>query len=133
LQILSLKINLIGVNQFIITLHHLFKLHRLRLNQTKRRTGYDLFINKLKRIPNFNVYEGRCQKVDGEFHQKGVDTLLTMGLMEFAIQNKGGTIIIIACDTDFVPILNSIRKNMVLKLYCIIIMIILEVQNFYVK
>ena len=64
-------------------------------DQTKRRTGYDHFINKLKRIPNFNVYEGRCQKVDGEFHQKGVDTLLTMGLMEFAIQNKGGTIIII--------------------------------------
>lgn len=80
-------------------------------DEKKRRTNYDHFINKLRRIPNFLIYEGRCQKVDGVFHQKGVDTLLTMGLLESASEKKGETIIIVACDTDFVPVLNSIRKK----------------------
>jgi uncharacterized LabA/DUF88 family protein len=91
-----------------------------------KRTNYDKFINKLKKIPNFLIFEGRCQKVNGDFHQKGVDTLLTMGLMELAIQNKGGTIILIACDTDFVPVLNFIRKKYNIK-------VILYYYNDYVR
>jgi len=77
-------------------------------DEQRRRTNYDNFINKLRRISNFSIYEGRCQKVDGQFHQKGVDTLLTMGLLELASDKKGETIIIIACDTDFVPVLNCL-------------------------
>jgi uncharacterized LabA/DUF88 family protein len=51
-------------------------------DQIIRRAKYDKFINNLKNNDCFNVFEGRCQKVDGDYHQKGVDTLLTMGLMK---------------------------------------------------
>ena len=46
-----------------------------------RRRNYDKFINILKRYQDIVVREGRCQKVDGGFTEKGVDTLLTMDLM----------------------------------------------------
>ena len=95
-------------------------------DQKSRRTNYDRFINKLKRIPNFFIWEGRCQKVDGKFHQKGVDTLLTMKLIEVASDNRGKTIILVACDTDFVPVLNSIRKKYGVK-------VILYFYNDYVR
>jgi uncharacterized LabA/DUF88 family protein len=80
-------------------------------DEVRRRGNYDRFINHLKRFPNFTVREGRCQKVEGEFHQKGVDTLFTMDLFE-ACKNKDiKTIIVLTCDTDFVPILNKLRES----------------------
>lgn len=80
-------------------------------DETIRRSKYDNFTNKLKKIPNFVVREGRCQKVDGEYHQKGVDTLVTMDLLTEAVANKGMTFIVVACDTDFVPIIKEIKEK----------------------
>ncbi len=80
-------------------------------DETKRRSNYDRFKNKLDKIPNFVVREGRCQKVDGECHQKGVDTLVTMDLLSEAAANRGLTFVLVACDTDFVPILKEINEK----------------------
>ena len=80
-------------------------------DDARRRRNYDRFITNLKRIEGFTVREGRCQKIDGEFHEKGVDALMTMDLMETALKGKVKTIILIACDTDFVPVLNRIREE----------------------
>ena len=55
--------------------------------------------------------EGRCQKIDNIFMQKGVDTLLTMDLFEVVHKKEVETVILLACDTDFVPILNRIREE----------------------
>lgn len=81
------------------------------VDERERKAKYDKFINKLRRIPNFYVREGRCQKKDDGYTQKGVDTLLTMDLFE--VCNKGNikTIILIICDTDFVPILKKIQET----------------------
>jgi hypothetical protein len=38
--------------------------------ETSRRAGYDKFVNAVKRIPNFTVREGRCQKTDDGFKAK---------------------------------------------------------------
>jgi len=60
--------------------------------------------------------EGRCQrlKIDGryKFTQKGVDILLVMDLMRFekTFQNIK-KIILIACDSDFVPAINQLKKE----------------------
>jgi uncharacterized LabA/DUF88 family protein len=70
-----------------------------------RKTNYDKFINKLHKS-RIIVREGRCQKINNEYIQKGVDTLMTMDLMLCS-----QTIIIIACDTDFVPVLKEIRNK----------------------
>lgn len=60
-------------------------------------------------LPNFFVREGRCQKIDGHYQQKGVDTLITIDL--FKIPENIKTIILLVCDTDFVPVLNEIRSR----------------------
>ena len=79
--------------------------------QMKRRANYDRFVSILKGMHNFHVREGRCQKLDDGYHQKGVDTLLTMDLMTTALLGEIKTIILLACDTDFVPVLNRIRED----------------------
>lgn len=79
--------------------------------EAELKANYDKFVSKLKRIPNFNVREGRCQRIYQQFKQKGVDTLLTMDLMSNSKNKNNDVFILLACDTDFVPILNQIRAN----------------------
>ncbi|MFA5383006.1 MAG: NYN domain-containing protein [Candidatus Micrarchaeia archaeon] len=74
-----------------------------------RKASYDKFIITLKKIDKLIIREGRCQKINDIFHQKGVDTLLTMDLFESFLEYKN--VIIITADTDFVPILENLRKK----------------------
>ena len=81
----------------------------------KRKEEYDSFTQKLNKHKEVTIREGRLQrlKVDGKylFKQKGVDTLLTMDLMDMPLQNpKIKTVILIASDSDFVPIINRLKK-----------------------
>ncbi|MBU3896616.1 MAG: NYN domain-containing protein [Nanoarchaeota archaeon] len=78
-------------------------------DQNRRKAGYDKLINKLRKAPNFIVREGRCQKIDNKYKQKGVDTLITMDLME--VPNDIKTIILFTSDTDFVPVIKEIRNR----------------------
>ena len=78
--------------------------------ELKRKARYDKFIGELRKIPNFIVREGRCQKCGDSFQQKGVDTLLTMDLLKID-KSKIDTIIILICDTDFVPVLEDLRQS----------------------
>ncbi|MFH0837240.1 MAG: NYN domain-containing protein [Candidatus Aenigmatarchaeota archaeon] len=89
-----------------------------RKDEIERKANYDKFINKLRKIPNFVVREGRCQKIDNVFMQKGVDTLLTMDIFEVVHKKDVGTIILLACDTDFVPVLNRIREEGIKVILC---------------
>lgn len=85
-------------------------------NERKRKEEYDSFIWKLKKFGDeVIIREGRCQrlKIDGKYvyKQKGVDTLLTMDLMDMPIQNsKIKKVILIASDTDFVPVIEKIQS-----------------------
>lgn len=80
-------------------------------NETYRMEGHKGFVASLRNIPNFIVREGRVQKINEDYTQKGVDTLLTMDLLTEPFIKNIRTIIIVACDTDFVPILNQIRQK----------------------
>jgi len=86
--------------------------------EKQKRANYDRFIKKLERIPGFVTREGRCQKINESFHQKGVDTLITMDLLNTLSEKKIKTIIILTCDTDFVPILNKLRENGIKVILC---------------
>ncbi|MBX8639740.1 MAG: NYN domain-containing protein [Thermoplasmata archaeon] len=81
--------------------------------EAEKRARYDRFTSRVRRISGFNVREGRLQYVDGEYRQKGVDTLLTMDLLTLTKENYPNikTVILLACDTDFVPVLQEIRQN----------------------
>ena len=82
-------------------------------DENLRKANYDKFIQKLKLLtPKVNIREGRCQKDDkGRYHQKGVDTLLTMDLLKVAQNKSVKNIILITADTDFVPIIQEIKKD----------------------
>jgi len=79
----------------------------------ERRTNQKGFVNALLKIPNLTVRQGRCQKDDkGEYHQKGVDTWLTMDLLSLEnCKDNIKKIIVLICDTDFVPILEKLRNE----------------------
>ena len=81
-------------------------------SEKQRQRNYDKFISKLKLVkPMIIIREGRCQKIDNIFQQKGVDTLLTMDLLKLSSQRKTNSIIILTSDTDFVPIIKDIRNE----------------------
>lgn len=81
------------------------------LEERERRRRHNDFIdNILKKKYNWIVKEGRCQKVD-EFKQKGVDNLVDIDLMDLCYKKIVKKVIVLVCDTDFVPILNKIRSE----------------------
>ena len=79
----------------------------------ERRAKQKGFIKAISKIPNLTIRQGRCQKDDKEeYHQKGVDTWLTMDLLSLGNCNDGiKKIIVFICDTDFVPILEKLRNE----------------------
>ena len=80
--------------------------------ENKRKANYDKFIMKLEKIdPKIVIREGRCQKINGAFQQKGVDTLMTMDLLKVSQKKEVNKIIILTSDTDFVPIIKDIRED----------------------
>ncbi len=84
----------------------------------QRKKYHDGFIEAIEKIDDLVIRQGRCQKDDeGGYHQKGVDTLLTMDL--FSLQNCEDnikTIIVLICDTDFVPILKELKRKYRIKI-----------------
>ena len=91
--------------------------------ENKRKEDYDSFIKKIKLSPEILVREGRCQrlKLNGKYKykQKGVDILLAMDLMEIKLKYpEVRKVILIASDSDFVPIVNSLKEKNIKTFLC---------------
>lgn len=92
----------------------------------KKLDKYNRFISLLKKR-DIIIKEGRCQKIlidknkrTYEFKQKGVDTHITMDLLTCAFEKKAKNFILITADTDFVPVIEKIKKlNINIILYCV--------------
>jgi uncharacterized LabA/DUF88 family protein len=78
--------------------------------ENKRKANYDKFIIKLKEA-GIIVREGRCQKIDNTYQQKGVDTLLTIDLSRIPKKEKISEVIVLTSDTDFVPIIKDLSED----------------------
>jgi len=109
------KLNLIFKQLYIYTAPP-FQDKNPSSDEKRRKEEYDSFNQKLRQNEEIVIREGRCQRlcVDGKytFKQKGVDTLLTMDLMNLLIEYpKIKTVILIACDTDFVPVVRYLKKS----------------------
>lgn len=92
------------------------------VDQRRRRKGYDNFVGymEIKYRNYFIIREGHLiqlfEKTLQEsfrpiYHQKGVDTWLTMDLLEEPFKEKVKTIILIASDGDFVPVIDRIQQR----------------------
>lgn len=87
-------------------------------NESKRKEKYDKFISKFKDSKSITIKEGRVQKIkeNGKiiYKQKGVDTHLVMDLMKIPLDYpKIKKVILIACDSDFVPTIEELKKHKV--------------------
>jgi uncharacterized LabA/DUF88 family protein len=78
--------------------------------ENKRTANYDKFVSKLKRV-GIIIREGRCQKIDNIYQQKGVDTLLTIDLSRIPKKENIKEVIVLTSDTDFVPIINDLSED----------------------
>ncbi|MEK6912882.1 MAG: NYN domain-containing protein [Nanoarchaeota archaeon] len=84
--------------------------------QRRKREGYDKFVKALLKNKEITVREGRLQRLKiietFSYKQKGVDTLVTIDLShikeDFPNIDK---IILVACDTDFCPVVDDIKKR----------------------
>jgi|TARA_Y100000310_G_C20548708_1_gene746930 uncharacterized LabA/DUF88 family protein len=84
--------------------------------EIKMKKAYDDFISRLSKHKNFHIREGRCQRLKinnkFEYKQKGVDSLVVMDLMTVPIDySKIKKIILIASDSDFVPVIDNLKKR----------------------
>ncbi len=85
--------------------------------ERQRKEGYDRFKSKFSNKKDFTILEGRCQRTknkEGKFNyrQKGVDTVLTMVLSSFRADFPAiKKIILIACDSDFVPVIKMLKDK----------------------
>jgi uncharacterized LabA/DUF88 family protein len=92
-----------------------FQSEKTTEEEKKRKDGYDRFVEKLRK-KEVIVREGRCQrlKINGkfEYRQKGVDILMAMDLMGILLKfPKIKKIILIASDSDFVPVIESLKED----------------------
>jgi uncharacterized LabA/DUF88 family protein len=78
--------------------------------ENKRKANYDKFVSKLKEA-KINIREGRCQKIDNTYQQKGVDTLLTIDLSRIPKKEGISDVIVLTSDTDFVPIIKDLSED----------------------
>lgn len=85
--------------------------------ERRRLRGYKVVMNRYRRIPGFNIREGRCQKINEKYHEKGVDTLFTMDLIKTGHEDDIKNVILVACDTDYVPVIKEIRKENKISVY----------------
>jgi uncharacterized LabA/DUF88 family protein len=87
------------------------------LEEENKRNGYDRFIDNLRK-KGVIIREGRCQrlKIDGnfEYRQKAVDVFLAMDLTNVPLAYPDvKKIILIASDSDFVPVIKNLEENSV--------------------
>ena len=85
-------------------------------SEIKRKKDFDKFSYRISQNKDFIIRGGRCQrlKIDGKyvFKQKGVDSLMVMDLLDSIIDfPKIKKIIIIASDSDFVPVIERIKNK----------------------
>lgn len=82
--------------------------------EKERKIRYDKFKSYYSKRREVTLLEGRVQRLrekDGRFvyKQKGVDTVLTMALSSFISDYPSiKKIILIACDSDFVPVIGML-------------------------
>lgn len=84
--------------------------------EKEKQKKFDQFIFSLKKLDKFTPRFGKLKKVfnpDGtfDFEQKGVDVKLAIDALKIALKGKVNKIILIAGDSDFVPVIEAIKEE----------------------
>jgi uncharacterized LabA/DUF88 family protein len=83
-----------------------------------RYASMDKFVHSLRRLTRFEVSLGRLQRIDNDYRQKGIDTLLSIDLVELAATGQIGKAILVSGDSDFVPAIKRAKaKGVIVELF----------------
>jgi len=88
------------------------------LEERSRHASMDRFAHSLRMLRRFEVRLGRMQVVDGTYRQKGIDTLLSIDLVELASTGQIGKAVLVTGDSDFVPAVGRAKdKGVIVDLF----------------
>lgn len=80
-------------------------------DERARYASMDRFIHSLRRLTRFEVRLGRLQYVEGDYRQKGIDTLLSIDLVELAATGQISKAVLVTGDSDFAPAAKRARDK----------------------
>ncbi len=69
------------------------------------------FHNALNSLPKFEIRLGKLVYRNGDFTQKGVDTLLSVDLVNLAASGKISDAVLMAGDSDYIPAIKATKEN----------------------
>lgn len=75
----------------------------------KRHANMQKFLASIKRLPRFEIKEGKLQFIGGKFKQKMVDVLLSLDLTNMSYEKQIQQAVLIAGDSDFVPAIKKAK------------------------
>ena len=82
--------------------------------ESTRYARMDKFINRLTRLPRFQVRLGKLGRVGEDFVQKRVDILLAVEIVRLSWSRSVDTVILVTGDSDFVPAVEAAKDAGVL-------------------
>lgn len=105
----DLSMKLVGPTRELVRTYY----YDARLKQQHSKEAYQAqqrFLRAIQFIPYLDVKLGRIVKAnDGRYKQKGVDVMLAVDMLTYAIRNAYDTAILIAADEDFVPAVERVK------------------------
>lgn len=87
-------------------------------DQKEKMSGYHRFTDALSYLDRFKIREGRLQKINDQFKQKGVDIKLSVDAVKLASTGKIDRAILITGDSDFLPVVEGIEGTGVTTTLC---------------
>ena len=66
-------------------------------------------LNKLRRLPRFEVKLGKLQIIGNQFKQKMIDVLMSLDIATMSYENQIQHAVIIAGDSDFIPAIKKAK------------------------
>lgn len=106
----------LGFNRLRTYFYHCMPVVR-KNNQSdvQRHAAMQKYIDKLKKLPRFEVKLGRLQCINGVFKQKMVDILMSLDIVDMCFDKKIDHAVLFAGDSDFVPAVK--KPKIVVRLY----------------
>jgi len=102
---------IIGAKRLRTYFYHCLPIVRKGNEEDKlRHAKMQKFIQKIKRLPRFEVKLGRLQLIGNRFKQKMVDVLMSLDIADISFEKHVEYIVLVAGDSDFVPAVKKAKE-----------------------
>ena len=106
----QLLCELVGAERLRTYFYHCMPLIRKNCPEDEdRHAKMQKFIQKIKRLPRFEVKLGKLQLIGDKFKQKMIDVLMSLDIVDISFEKHVDYIILVAGDSDFVPAIKKAK------------------------